>query len=307
VNPTAVELEALFGALPDAVLTADALGKVQFLNHSAEQLTGRFGARALGRPMSEVLPLEIENGGTALESPAHVCQRTGSSVGPFEARLTGTGGWPRVLEVTASPIREADGPISGAILLARDVTRARLITRQLSHQATHDSLTGLVNRAEFERRLVHALLSASRDGARHTLGFLDLDGFKRVNDLCGHLAGDRLLQELSKQMHGFMRARDTLARLGGDEFGILLEHCGTAEAERIATQIRRAINDHRTTCDGTLHCLGASVGLVPLGDGSASPEQLLRAADSACYQAKHEGGNRIHLGGVWAEPSTAGK
>src|SRR5512133_260327 len=217
-------MEALFGALPDAVFTSDGLGRVQFLNPAAERLTGRTVDWALGRSMSEVVPLELENGRTPLESPAHICQRTGSSVGPFRARLTALNGRQRVIEVTAAPIiQTGESTVTGAIVVARDVSRDRQIVRRLAHEATHDPLTGLVNRAEFERRLAHALSSASREGTTHMLGFLDLDGFKRVNDVCGHLAGDRMLRELSKQIHLLMRARDTLARLGGDEFGILLE------------------------------------------------------------------------------------
>ena len=175
----------------------------------------------------------------------------------------------------------------------------------MSHQATHDALTGLVNRAEFERRLTHALVSAAKEGCKHALGFLDLDGFKRINDACGHLAGDKLLQELSDLLRGSMRARDTVARLGGDEFGILLEHCSPAKAVRMVEEIRKIISDHRFTCDGRTYSIGASIGIVPVRPDSASPTQLLRAADFACYQAKRRGGNRVQLSGVHKKPSLA--
>jgi diguanylate cyclase (GGDEF)-like protein len=181
------------------------------------------------------------------------------------------------------------------ILIARDVTHARQLARQLSHQATHDALTDLVNRAEFERRLTQALESAATQGGTHALGFLDLDGFKRINDVCGHLAGDELLRELGALLRGCMRARDTVARLGGDEFGILLEHCSPAKAVRIAEEMRKVINDHRFTCGGRTHSMGVSIGIVPVRGHSASPTQLLSAADAACYQAKRRGGNRVQL------------
>jgi diguanylate cyclase (GGDEF)-like protein len=200
-----------------------------------------------------------------------------------------------VVEVSAAPIRDPAGAITGTILVARDITRARQLARQLSHQATHDALTGLVNRTEFERRLAQALASATTEGGKHAVGFVDLDGFKRINDACGHIAGDELLQQVSDLLRGSMRTRDTVARLGGDEFGILLEHCGPAKATRIAEEIRRTISDHRFTCGGRTYTIGASIGIVPVRDGGVSPTQLLRAADAACYQAKHQGGNRVHL------------
>ncbi|HEU5303929.1 MAG TPA: diguanylate cyclase [Gemmatimonadales bacterium] len=299
-----VDLQSLFGAVPDAVITSDPAGNVEFLNQAAEQLTGYDRATALGRPMAEVLPLASDDG-TPIESPVAACLRPGAVTGPFEARLGGQGPGPRVLEVLAAPMQHPDGSIAGVLLIARDVTRARQIARKLSHQATHDALTGLVNRSEFERRLAQALASAESEGATHALGFLDLDGFKRINDACGHHAGDELLQELSQLLRRGMRARDTVARLGGDEFGMLLEHCSPAKAVRIAQAIRKVISDHRFTCGGVTHRVGASIGMVPVRGEGATPTQLLRAADLACYQAKRRGGNRIQLANVVEKPATA--
>jgi diguanylate cyclase (GGDEF)-like protein len=303
---SSAEIQALFDALPDVVLTSDSAGNVEFLNRAAERLTGHSRETVLGRPVGEVLPLGNEVDGTPLESPAAVCLRSQASLGPFEARLLGGPDTARrVVDVSAAPIQEPDGPITGVILIARDVTHARQLTRQLSHLATHDALTGLVNRTEFERRLSQALVSAAKEGSRHALGFLDLDGFKRINDACGHLAGDELLQKLGDLLRGLMRARDTVGRLGGDEFGILLEHCSTSKAGRIAEEIRRTISDHRFTCGGKTHRIGASIGIVPVRGDSVSPTQLLCTADFACYQAKRRGGNRIQLSGVHKKPVSA--
>jgi diguanylate cyclase (GGDEF)-like protein/PAS domain S-box-containing protein len=293
------ELQALLGALPDAVLTADSGGNVDFLNPAAER--GHTRETVFGRPLGEVVPLENEADGAPLESL--VCLRAQASLGPFEARLLGPDTARRVVDVSAAPIREPDGTITGVILIARDVTHARQLARQLSHQATHDALTGLVNRTEFERRLSQALVSAAKEGSRHAVGFLDLDGFKRINDSCGHLAGDELLQELSNLLRGSMRARDTVARLGGDEFGILLEHCSSSKAVRIAEEIRKTLRDHRFACGGRTYRIGASIGIVPVRGHSTSSTQLLHAADFACYQAKRRGGNRVHLSGVNQKPS----
>jgi diguanylate cyclase (GGDEF)-like protein len=178
--------------------------------------------------------------------------------------------------------------------VVRDVTKARLEARRLVHHASYDPLTGLVNRTEFERRLHRAWASAAARGTQHILGFLDLDGFKRINDACGHLSGDELLRQLGVILRSRMRARDTLARLGGDEFGLLLEHCTPSRGARIAEGLRRAIHRHSFVCGGQRHRVGASIGMVPLA-GQDSPSEALRLADAACYRAKRSGGNRIQL------------
>jgi diguanylate cyclase (GGDEF)-like protein len=238
---------------------------------------------------AEILPLADETDGKPLDSLAAGCLRTNASIGPLEARLAGA----RSVRMVEAPIRDAMGAVTGTMLIARDITRARQAARQLTHQATHDALTGLVNRTEFERRLSQALASASNEGSRHALGFLDLDGFKRINDACGHRAGDELLRDLSGLLRRRMRARDTLARLGGDEFGLLLEHCSLAEAVRLAEGLRRSVTEHPFTCDGRRFGIGVSVGVVPIRNGGTSTTQLLCAADAACYQAKRQGGNRV--------------
>jgi diguanylate cyclase (GGDEF)-like protein/PAS domain S-box-containing protein len=289
-------IHAVFEALPDAVLTSDLDGRVDFLNRAAERLAGRTPETAVGQPIEEVFPLGREEDASPLKNLVSTCLRTGTALGPFGARLlVGFNNSGREVDVSVAPIRHADGPVTGAILIARDVTQARQLARQLSHQATHDSLTGLVNRAEFERRLTQALVSAAEGGAEHTLGFVDLDGFKRINDAYGHLAGDELLRQIGASLRQCMRARDTVARLGGDEFGLLLEHCTPTRAAGIAEHIRQAIGEHRFTSGNKSYSIAASIGLVTVGDGSAGVAELLRAADRACYVAKREGGNRVQL------------
>jgi diguanylate cyclase (GGDEF)-like protein/PAS domain S-box-containing protein len=283
-------------AIADAVITTDALGRVEFLNRSAEQLTGWGRADARGRPLREILWVSDESGDAPLEGAVTLCLRSGQPGRPFEAFLAAPPGEERrVLDVSTSPIRGRAGAVTGTTVVARDVTHARLIARQLSHQATHDALTDLVNRSEFERRLGRALTSAGEEQTEHALCFLDLDGFKRVNDACGHLAGDELLRQLSDLMRDRMRSRDTLARLGGDEFGILLEHCRLPQATRIAEEIRQAISGHRFGCGGGTYAVGASIGLVVIRPGGDAVPDLLQAADNACYAAKRRGGNRIEV------------
>jgi diguanylate cyclase (GGDEF)-like protein/PAS domain S-box-containing protein len=283
-------------AMPDAVLMTDAVGAVDFLNRSAEALTGRSREAALGRPLSEVLPLVSESSGGALDIPVRQCLRNGLATAPLEAELVTDPGRERcVLDISAVPIRDRSGAIRGAAVVARDVTHARMIARQLSHQATHDALTGLVNRVEFERRLARTLTSAAEEGIEQALCFLDLDGFKRVNDSFGHLAGDELLRQLGGVLRDRMRSRDTLARLGGDEFGMLLEHCKLARAGRIAEGIRRAVGTFPFTVGGEGYPLRASVGVVPIRADSGTASDVLRAADAACYAAKRAGGNRTEV------------
>jgi diguanylate cyclase (GGDEF)-like protein/PAS domain S-box-containing protein len=281
-------------AIPDAILTTDADGNIAFLNRSAEELTGRTRDSAFGRPLSEVLPVVSEASGEPLANPLAGC--LGAPGGSCEAVLPARPGHDsRALDLSTTPIRGSSGAVTGAAVVARDVTHARLIARELVHQATHDALTGLVNRGEFERRLTRALASAAEEHGEHVVCFLDLDGFKRVNDACGHLAGDELLRQLSDVMRERMRSRDTLARLGGDEFGMLLEHCRLPRAERIAEEIRKGIGAHRFTVGAETYAVAASIGIVPIRPGIRRLSDVMEAADAACYLAKRSGGNRIQV------------
>jgi diguanylate cyclase (GGDEF)-like protein len=191
-------------------------------------------------------------------------------------------------------MREA-GRVAGAVLLFRDVTEAQALAHRLSFQATHDALTGLVNRQEFERRLERVLSEARGNDEEYALLYLDLDQFKVVNDTCGHTAGDQLLRQVTAQLHERLRGRDTLARLGGDEFGVLLEHCPLDQALRIATELRDAVQDYRFVWEGKPFSVGVSIGLVPLSTAVGTVAAGLSAADAACYAAKEQGRNRVHL------------
>jgi diguanylate cyclase (GGDEF)-like protein/PAS domain S-box-containing protein len=282
-------------AIADAIVTTGADGRVEFLNRSAEALTGWERETARGRSLLEVLPVRHEGDAEPLDRMVARCLASGLQGTACEATLPAATGEPRMLDISITPIHQEAGRVAGAAVVVRDVTHARLIARQLSHQATHDALTGLVNRREFERRLGRALTSAAEEHAEHALCFLDLDGFKQVNDTCGHQAGDELLKQLSEVMREGMRSRDTLGRLGGDEFGLLLEHCRLTTARRIAEEIRVAIERYRFAVDGRSYTVGVSIGIVPIRSGGALPGELLRAADTACYEAKRRGGNRVQV------------
>jgi diguanylate cyclase (GGDEF)-like protein len=193
------------------------------------------------------------------------------------------------VELTVSPLRNAAGDVDGTVVAVRDVSDIRGLTRQMSYQASHDALTGLVNRREFERRLQDALDVAHANGGRHVLCYLDLDRFKSVNDECGHLAGDNLLREIAGIVKEAVRDSDTVGRLGGDEFGILLVGCPLEKARQIADDAVRAVGGHRFVWKEKIFNVGVSVGLVEVSRESGSLEDVLSAADSACYVAKKQG------------------
>lgn len=180
-------------------------------------------------------------------------------------------------------------------IVCRDVTEAHNLSQELSYQASHDSLTGLVNRRELENRLARVLETARAESSQHALCYLDLDQFKVINDTCGHVAGDELLRQLSEVLRTKVRRRDTLARLGGDEFGVLMEHCVLRQAQRVANTLRKCVEDFRFSWENKTFSVGVSIGLVPVTSDSESVAGALSAADTACYVAKDQGRNRVHV------------
>ncbi|WP_320822738.1 EAL domain-containing protein [Reinekea sp.] len=195
---------------------------------------------------------------------------------------------------TVEPIRE-NGVVTGAMVTFRDRTEERAASNRLDHLARHDTLTGLVNRREFEDRLTRVLDSARHDKTEHVLCYLDLDQFKVVNDTCGHLAGDEFLRQIAGMLESHIRKRDTLARLGGDEFGLLMEHCDLHEGRRVGNSLRDAVAEFRFVWEGKTHTVGVSIGVVCIVDDVGDMTDVLKAADAACYVAKEGGRNRIHV------------
>jgi diguanylate cyclase (GGDEF)-like protein/PAS domain S-box-containing protein len=180
--------------------------------------------------------------------------------------------------------------------IVHDIGELKHVNEKLSYQASHDALTGLVNRREFERRIERLLstIQEESDGG-HALCFMDLDQFKVVNDTCGHRAGDEMLRQISAVLQRVIRHRDTLARLGGDEFGVLMEYCSLDDAHRVAASLQKAIQDYNFLWEGHTFRVGVSIGLVPITETAPSLNELLKEADAACYVAKEKGRNRIHV------------
>lgn len=199
------------------------------------------------------------------------------------------------VRMSGTPVFDEDGQFTGYRGTGTDISEAHQLSQELAHQAHHDVLTGLVNRRGFEDRLAQVLATNLSARGEHAVCYMDLDQFKVVNDTCGHVAGDALLRRLSDVIAGCVRRQDTLARLGGDEFGLIMEHCSTSQARRVADKIREAIAEFRFMWSGRVFRFGVSIGLVPVRDSHTDCATLLSLADTACYAAKDAGRNRVHV------------
>ena len=288
-------LRVTLQSIGDAVITTDAVGTVTWLNPVAERMTGWMTSEAQGRPVGQVFHIVNEETRLPTENPVATCLKQGKVAGlANHTLLVSRDGDEFGVEDSAAPIRNADGEILGAVLVFHDVTEQRRLSGEMSYRASHDALTGLVNRAEFEIRLRRLLNRAHEDRSENALLYIDLDQFKLVNDACGHSVGDQLLQQVGKLMSEAVRARDTLARLGGDEFAVILEHCSADQAQRVAQQICQRMDDFRFIHDERRFRIGASIGLVPVDKRWSTTAALLQAADTSCYAAKEAGRNRVH-------------
>jgi diguanylate cyclase (GGDEF)-like protein/PAS domain S-box-containing protein len=282
-------------SLSEAIVTTDESGIIEFMNSAAATLTGTSADFAVGKSLAEVVELVDDEDPTARGSGKHMILAP-SEAGTSSRRALLTShrsGVESAVEVSTAPIRSAALDITGTVLLLRDVTEQRGITRQMSYQATHDALTGLINRGEFERHVTEALDSSHRGDGHHVLCYLDLDRFKLVNDTSGHLAGDSMLREVAKLLRDAVRDSDYVGRLGGDEFGMLLVGCPLEKARQIADDVCRAVGDYRFIWKDKIFNIGVSVGLVEISAESGTMEELLTAADAACYVAKKDGAGRV--------------
>ncbi|HZO21861.1 MAG TPA: PAS domain S-box protein, partial [Steroidobacteraceae bacterium] len=283
-------------SIGDAVISTDAEGRIEYINPVAESLTAWSLEEARGRPIADVLNLVNEITREPIENPLMCALGRGQGgVSADHSVLITRTGQEVAIQESAAPICDRQGLVIGAVIVFHDVTKERRLKRALSYQASHDALTGLINRREFDNRLHAAVLSAQRGEGSYALLYVDLDQFKVVNDTCGHQAGDRLLRDVTGLLQTRVRASDTIARLGGDEFGVLLEGCTLDQATRIADGVRQAIRDYRFMWGTNQLSVGASVGVVQIRDDTQSVAAVMSAADIACYAAKDEGRNRIHV------------
>jgi diguanylate cyclase (GGDEF)-like protein/PAS domain S-box-containing protein len=282
-------------SLAEAIIATDAAGLITYINPAAERLTGSSAGVAIGKTVEDIVGFVDETDRRLLSDPVRQALTSGAPVNLSRRALllSRANGSERSIELSASPIRNDVKELIGAVVLLHDVTELRGLARQMSYQATHDALTGLVNRREFEGRLEEAIESGHRGDGQHVLCYLDLDRFKVVNDTSGHLAGDSMLREVAKVLRDAVRDSDTVARLGGDEFGMLLIGCPLEKARQIADDVCRAVGDYRFVWKDKIFNIGVSIGLVEISRESGTLEELFAAADSACYVAKKQGSGRV--------------
>jgi diguanylate cyclase (GGDEF)-like protein/PAS domain S-box-containing protein len=289
--------QATLDSLGDGLVTTDTFGRIDFINRAGEELLGQSLAEVSGRLFAEVVPVIDEDDRRALLDPVRQSLTAGVklSLGRRAVVLTRGDGGERSIELSAAPLTGEQGETAGAVVLLHDVTELRGIARQMSYQASHDPLTGLVNRREFEHRLQDSLELARSGAQTHVLCYLDLDRFKTVNDTSGHMAGDNMLREVAALVKDAVRDSDTVARIGGDEFAMLLVGCPLEKAIQIADDVSTAIRDYRFVWKDKIFAIGVSIGLVEMGREVGSIEDLMSAADSACYVAKSRGQGQVHV------------
>ncbi|MFC3531313.1 EAL domain-containing protein [Vogesella facilis] len=290
--------QVTLASIGDAVITTDETGFISYMNPAAEQLTTWLDEQARGLPLTSIFRIIDEhspqNDWRLIDQILAGECSDGNLHAQLMVRLDGSA---IAVSLVAAPIH-SNNRISGAVLVLHDMTRERQYVANLSWQATHDALTGLANRREFEHRLEQALGKLEQHSgqhAEHALMFLDLDQFKVVNDTCGHAAGDELLRQICTLLQQQLRDGDTLARLGGDEFGILLEHCPALPAEQIAEALRQTVQDLHFVWQGHPFNVSVSIGLVHINHAMTTLAEALRAADVACYMAKEKGRNRVQI------------
>ncbi|SEQ55397.1 PAS domain S-box-containing protein/diguanylate cyclase (GGDEF) domain-containing protein [Devosia sp. YR412] len=281
-------LRVTLNSIADGMISTDESGHVVFMNPAAEALTGWRSTDAVGQEVRAVFVVRDGETGVIQPCPVAICLGNDMPVQlDGDMILVGKAG-ERDIRCTAAPLKTTSGTLNGAVLVFQDVTQSRAMQRELAHSASHDDLTGLPNRAAFERALNGAIASA-RAGRRHGLLYIDLDRFKPVNDTAGHAAGDALLRQVAQTIRGTCRSHDVAARIGGDEFAVLLHDCPDDGGQKLADKIVRAIGALAFSWAGRTYGIGASVGITAIGEQPSSPLGFMGEADAACYAAKARG------------------
>lgn len=283
-------------SIGDAVITTDTSALITYLNPVAEKLTGWKLAEARGKAIQRVFHILHESTRLPAVNPVERALREGKIVElANHTVLLSLDGKEYAIEDSAAPIRRRDGKVVGGVMVFHDVSEARQLVHEISWQASHDALTGLINRNELENSLTQMLKANRPDGCQHALLFFDLDRFKIVNDSCGHQAGDELLIQLTRIFCQSVRESDRVARVGGDEFAILMKDCTLDEAQATAEKIRNAIDGYHFLWEDHTFQVSVSIGVVSIERGNTDVSQLLKAADMACYAAKEGGRNKVHV------------
>lgn len=286
--------ELALNSIKEAIITTDLKGRIIYMNPLAEKYCGWAAATASGRNSIDIVRIIDEQNRARIDDPiSRSLQDRNAVSGNDNSVLVRQDGLEYSIEFESAPLRDDLGEIRGAVLVIRDVSQRRNQLRTLSFQATHDPLTGLINRREFELRMENLLRKQTTDNREHALCFIDLDNFKLINDACGHIAGDALLKMLAGRLREKIRDSDTLARVGGDEFGLILYSCETEHARIIGESLRKTLHEIDFQWDGYDFRISASIGIVPINSKTTLLNDALGSADTACYQAKEKGGDQL--------------
>ena len=284
-------------SIGDGVITTDAKGLIDYINPVAQDLTGWDMRSARGTAVTKIMTIVNEHTRATVDNPVMRCLKEGRIISQDgNSILISKNSEEIPIQDSAAPIRDRIGNIIGSVMVFHDVSKETRLFRQLSYQASHDALTDLINRREFENRLILALDDIrAKPGEKHALLYVDLDQFKVVNDTFGHSAGDALLKQLSERIQTSIRSTDVLSRLGGDEFGILLDRCDEQRAIEVAESIRCSIEGYRFEWQDSYTTIRCSIGVVMVTSENANVADLMSSADVACYSAKDMGRNQVHL------------
>ncbi len=288
--------QVTLSSIGDAVITTDIEGRIDYLNPVAERLFDTPLDAAKQKHLSDLGTLLIEENRQPATGLVEHCLEEGRLPSQFSTLIFAKQDGGNIhIEPNAAPILDHDGHISGIVFVFHDVSQTHELTRQLSHQATHDVLTGLFNRRDFEIKVKQAIRDAELAGHEHSLIYMDLDQFKVINDTCGHIAGDQLLKQYTSALSDIVRHGGTLARIGGDEFGLLLENCTNEQALLTAHKIQEMTRQFRFSWDDKTFGIGVSIGMIGINHQSSSVIDVISRVDAACYMAKEAGRSRIYV------------
>ncbi len=286
-------------SISDSVITTDENGVIEFMNPAAYKLLDYKKGFADGKYFSEMFHLlSIETREPVTDLTFWCLESDNKRCPPIEFFLKIDSDKEFIVEVILTGLFDVKGKANGVVILIRDITASKERSKELSYQARHDMLTGLVNRREFESRMEYLLEDSRLNEHRHVMFYLDLDHFKIVNDECGHAAGDKVLKLLAEEFKNHLRKDDCIGRLGGDEFGVLLVNCDVKSAQVVGEKMRQDIDDFSFEWQGRHFKLGVSIGVVAITQHADSIETLIGQADTCCYIAKQKGRNQIHLHSV---------
>lgn len=281
-------------SIVDAVITTNKDGVIEYGNAAAERLTGINSEDLRGTAIDKIISFYKEHTTEKIQNPVTGCLHSGERMKQkIYADMLDHDGARYTVQVMATPLLKKNAEVFGAVLVLNDVTNIRILSRRLKYQASHDILTKLINRNEFENKVSTAIRRAKERRIRSVVLYIDLDRFKLINDICGHSAGDQLLKQVAKLLKDLAGDRARVARMGGDEFAILLENCKLSSAERFSKKVLAALEAYRFSWNEKTFNVEASIGLAEIKETCDGLTYILNAVDSACYLAKDAGRNCI--------------